>query len=165
MQSSRGETWRSSRKPSAIQDSATESAKQAIEGFSQKGHARRPGSLVVTSYLEKTENSGQDKALSWKTASWYSLGEDWSIAIIGNPYTSKRPDDHHPLSPRWPIIDSKAQNKLVSRRVVSGILALLALNKKRATGTISDGDPSLHCMFYQSSPARTLTSSSRCQTM
>lgn len=54
-------------------------------GVCNEIQARRPGSLVVTSYLEKTENSGQDKALSWKTASWYSLGEDWSIAILGNP--------------------------------------------------------------------------------
>lgn len=36
-----GETWRSSRKPSAIQDSATESAKRAIEGSSPKAHIDR----------------------------------------------------------------------------------------------------------------------------
>lgn len=46
--------------------------------------------------------------------------------------------------------------KLVSRRVVAGILALLALNQNEVTGTISDGHPSLHRMLSQS-PARTLT--------
>lgn len=39
----------------------------------------------MTSYLGKTEKSGQDKALSWKSVSWYSLDEDWSIAILGDP--------------------------------------------------------------------------------
>lgn len=53
------------------------------------GHKQEcPGSLVVTSYLGKTEKSGQAKALSWESMSWYSLGEDRSIAILGDPCAS-----------------------------------------------------------------------------
>jgi hypothetical protein len=114
MQEGRWETSRPPRTPSAIQDSATESAKQAIEGQTNETILTRsredrpgsgepdrasadiargvnanmktpcPGSLVVTSYLRcKPEMSGQD-AMSWYTASLFSFGGCWSIAIFSS---------------------------------------------------------------------------------
>ncbi|CAP95249.1 hypothetical protein PCH_Pc21g03520 [Penicillium rubens Wisconsin 54-1255] len=163
MHSSKGETWRSSRTQSAILDSATESAKQAIEGQRTGAQAQCPGSLVETSNLRRrTKKSSQDEALSWEHCVLVVIGLSFDMPVrlhkVIVQFVLSRlsgPDDHYPLSPHRPIICSKVQ----TRMVVSGmILALLALNAMRTVYNLRRASvPALHVLPI---PARTVTVSS-----